>query len=138
MTDTTCELVLGVTDEGFVTAVDNLEEALAARLIGREHAWSEEVRAALADMTTAVRGHIAAAHFGPHSMASVLHSQEDNDDQLRGEHFRLLEQTCVLQRQLTTVRQSFVSPPYTVFDEVLQGGKELVEALRQHQDKEAA
>lgn len=128
MSETTCEIVLSVTPEGFATAVDNLEEALADRLIGRERPWSEQVRAALADVTTALRGHIAAAHFGPPGSAPA----KDDDDHTRREHFQLLEQTCMLQRQLKTVLQSFASPPYTVFNEVLQGGKDLVRALRQH------
>jgi hypothetical protein len=135
MSTSTCDIALGVTAEGFAAAIDGLDEALAERLIGRESAWAEQVGAALAEMTTALRGHIATAQLGSERNRSKSRSGDPHE---RHDHFKLLEQTCVLQRQLSNVKQAFSSPPYTAFDEILEGGEQLVRALRQHQEKTPA
>lgn len=135
MSTSTCEMALGVTAETFAAAIDGLAEALAERLIGRECDWAKQVAAALGDLTTALRGHIARAELDRNR---VLQRGDHQADQRRHEHFQLLEQTCVLRRRLTNVNQAFSSPPYTAFDEILEGGEQLVWHLRQHQEREAA
>ncbi|MCI0461395.1 MAG: hypothetical protein L0Z62_30975 [Gemmataceae bacterium] len=136
--------------------LERLKEALASEVVGRERAWAENLRSALATMEVALRQHAAEADAQDGLFAQVDLTRPTLVRQvggLRQEHTELLAQAEAMQRQVQRAADTFASqavsaplasplpeptPPQSVpdFGAIRQDGEQLVAALRQHSEWE--
>jgi hypothetical protein len=142
--------------DSLLLPLEKLEGALAAEVVGRERAWAEQVRRALATMDVALQQHAAETEAQDGLFADVDLTRPTLVRQvggLRQEHAELLEQIGAMQQQVQQAALVFQSQAETAplanhlpepvslkavpdFGLLRQNGANLVAAIRTHRERE--
>src|SRR5205823_1413861 len=136
--------------DGFERPLQQLEQALAADVVGREREWAEGVGKALALLEQALHRHSADADAGLYEEVDLTRPAFARQvGELCQEHADFLERTRALRKEVEGVVQAFTAPAQQPdlprptaaggiadFGTIRQHGEQLVESLRKHRQEE--
>jgi hemerythrin-like domain-containing protein len=125
-----------VEHDALLLAIHQLEAALAAAAPGREHPWNERVRESISGVQAALERHVASTQE-KHGLLALIDLTRPTlvrrVERLRREHVDLLQQAEALRQQVN----HYGPEELPAFDIIRQQAARLLEALRQHQAREA-